>query len=215
MSASDYFQRGEREKRKLQNDLAKWLISSSLYDTSDSSSHLASGQKCYRNKTPGPYLHCIDFHYTIRSWIILIGKVDNEGKQIRVSASYLHNPNTWLGKEQGKMRQKVKSSGAVSLCNCTHRFRSSLCNYLVDFQIYLSFLIISTTVFVLTFILCFYHSNLIFSLPLLHETDCVLQDAAAIHWSCGLLLHKNLCGLPKITSWKQAQLFLHTVFNNF
>lgn len=93
-------------------------------------------QKCY--KTPLPLkdtapssattvcpLHWFPLYYQVMKLILIARKVDVKGKQICVSASYLHNPNILLGKRQSKMRQKGKSSRAVSLWNCTHRFRSS------------------------------------------------------------------------------------------
>lgn len=126
------------EKRELQNELSKMVISSRLYDTFDFSSHLLSGQKCYRGKTPLPLkdtalssartvppLHWFPLYHQVMKFTLIIRNVDIKGKQICVSASYLYNPGILLGKGQSKMLQKVKSSRAISLWNCTHRFRSS------------------------------------------------------------------------------------------
>lgn len=126
------------EKTILQSQLSKMVHSSRLYDIFDFSRRLISGQKCYRDKIPLPLrdtalssartvppLQWFPLYCQVMKLILIARKVNVKGKQICVSASYLHNPNILLGKGRSKMRQKGKSSRAVSLWNCTHRFRSS------------------------------------------------------------------------------------------
>lgn len=102
----------------------------------------------------------------------------------------------WERREQNEA--EGQESRAVSLWNCTHRFRSSCIQLPCSFP--------DITVFSNSqqHCICPYLHSLFLpqQLNLSSSTlsrDCVLRDEAAIHRSCGLSVHKDLCNVPKIT----------------